>query len=235
MIWTYLLFTLLNFCTNILSIDHKALPWIKGHHGMELNIVANYLPSNPIILEAGAHHGEDTVIFIKKWPQASVYAFEPCPEYFEILKRHTAPFPNIHIFPFGLTAKTGTYNFYISQKWNGASSMLADNHLSDGLDYNDQKIEVLCKNLDEWTVEYTIKKIDYMWLDMEGAELSMLNSAPSILKTVKAISCELNFKEYRIGMTQFDDIHSFLLKNEFSLIAIWGSSQGQATGVYIRN
>jgi hypothetical protein len=41
------------------------LPWDEGRHGAELEHLMFFLPENPIILEAGAHNGEDTVNFIK--------------------------------------------------------------------------------------------------------------------------------------------------------------------------
>lgn len=215
------------------SYDH--LPWDNlGFHGHELALVEKFLPPNPVILEAGAHHGEDTVIFVQRWPKAKIYAFEPCPQYYKKLEQATRGYNNIHIFPFGLFSKTGAYSFQASNNWDGASSLFEDNHLSFGLDYDDQQIEVYCKNLDEWAEENNVTNIDYMWLDMEGAEGYVLKSAPKIMRTVRAISCELNFWEYRKGMTLFQDIYDFLTKEGFTLYKIWGSPQGQATGVFIR-
>ncbi len=47
-----------------------------------ISIVAPFLPSNPYILEAGAHSGEDTVLFARNWPEARIFAFEPVPKFF---------------------------------------------------------------------------------------------------------------------------------------------------------
>ncbi len=231
----FLLFLLSSVCSvNLAAMDYSHLPWISGFHGAELDIVKKFLPKNPVILEAGARRGEDTVVFIKKWPRATIYAFEPCPQYYEQLKHVTSGISNIHIFPIGLFTTSGSYIFHVSEAWDGASSLLADNHIPNGLDYNDHQIQVICKNLDEWALENNVKKIDYMWLDMEGAELYVLKSAPNILSTVKVISCELNFVEYRKGMTLFQDIYDFLLINNFELHAIWGTL-GQATGVFVKS
>lgn len=228
----YIIFFLVS---NIYSHNFDNLPWdSNGFHGLELSIVEGFLPADPIILEAGAHHGEDTVTFIKRWPNAVIYAFEPCPQYYRKLKETTLGYNNIHIFPYGLFSTSGTYTFQASNNWDGASSLFEDNHLPIGLDYDDQQIEVSCKNLDEWAQEHNVTKIDYMWLDMEGAEGYVLKSSPKIMRTVRAISCELNFWEYRKGMTLFQDIYDFLTQEGFVLYKIWGSPLGQATGVFIR-
>jgi len=44
-----------------------------------VDIVAPYLPANPVIIEAGAFNGSDTIKLAKKWPQATIHAFEPVP------------------------------------------------------------------------------------------------------------------------------------------------------------
>ena len=40
-------------------------------------LIKQYLPINPVVIEAGAHIGTDTVEFSKIWPKGSIYAFEP--------------------------------------------------------------------------------------------------------------------------------------------------------------
>lgn len=212
-----------------------SLPWEpRGYHGLELKLVKEFLPKNPIILEAGAHHGEDTVIMAATWPEATIFAFEPSPGDFAMLQTAVSNFPNIYIFQLGLFSQTGFYRFYVSQ-CNGCSSLLEDNHLPNGLDYGDQPVQVYCKNLDEWAEENDVSKIDYMWLDMEGAELYVLNSSPRILSTVHVISCEINFFYYRKGVSQFRDLYNFLTEKGFKLYKIWGSPTHQATGVFVRD
>lgn len=49
--------------------------------------IAQFLPPNPIIIEAGAHIGRDTKKMARQWPNAHIHAFEPVPALFEILKK----------------------------------------------------------------------------------------------------------------------------------------------------
>lgn len=234
----HLLFALTMIFSRVNAIDD--LPWVKdGHPGLELEIVRPFLPEDPVILEAGGHYGEDTVVMAKKWPSSTIYTFEPCPTYYSRLEQTVASFPNIHSFPFGLYSKTGEHVFHVSRNWDGASSVLEDNYLPVTI-YDDYQIMVYLKNLDEWAKETHIDHIDYMWLDMEGAELAVLKSSPEILKNVRAISLELNYREFRKGMPHFQEVKDFLCGQGFTLYKIWGLQGGepgtwQSTGVFIRS
>lgn len=218
------------------AVDIASLPWDNSlHDGDELQIAKSFLPENPTILEAGACGGEDTQNFVKVWPKCSVHAFEPVPHFFERLSANVARYSNIKIY-FGLFSTTGTYQFNLCQGSTpgGASSLFPSAGLPE-CQYDERPISIHCKNLDEWAVENNIRAIDYMWLDMEGAEYYVLSSAPNILKTVKVISCELNFREFRKGMTQFSDLYNFLIDEGFSLHKIWGSPTWQGIGIFIRS
>jgi len=236
----------MKFCRNLIlvlstfvgiraHIDLKSLPWIDGHDGDELTWVKTFLPENPVILEAGACGGEDTVNFPKVWPECTVHAFEPVPAFFETLKKSVHNLSNVHLYNFGLFTKTGEYKFYLCQGQTpgGASSLFPSAGMPE-CQYDERPISIFCKNLDEWAQEYMVDHIDYMWLDMEGAEYYVLSSAPRMLKTVRVITCELNFREFRKKMTQFEDLYNFLTKEGFVLYKIWGSPTWQAVGIFIR-
>lgn len=237
LIYLFPIFLLFFAQNTFATLDPKTLPWVvDGRDGDELQLVKPFLPKKPVILEAGACGGEDTVNFPKIWPRCVVHAFEPVPPFFNNLKKHTVTLQNVHIYPFGLFAKTGSYTFYLCQGKTpgGASSLFPSANLPE-CPYDERPTTIFCKNLDEWAQENQVDHIDYLWLDMEGAEFSVLSAAPVILKTVRAISCELNFKKFRVDMPQFEDLYNFLTQNGFALYKIWGSPTWQAIGVFIRS
>lgn len=198
-----------------------------------LPLVARFLPTNPNILEAGAHKGEDTVLLAKHWERGFVFAFEPVPKFFsnieQNVKKHKVS--NVKAFPIGLFSSSGDHTFYYSLQCDAASSFLPDNGV---VAYNDITMTLPCKNLDEWAVENSVDHIDFMWLDMEGAEYYMLSSAPKILKTTKVILTEINFREFRKGSTQYDILKNYLESQGFVLHMIWGSPLWQATGLFVK-
>ena len=50
--------------------------------------IKQFLPKNPVIVEAGAHIGRDTLKMHAIWPQATIHAFEPVPPLFKQLKKN---------------------------------------------------------------------------------------------------------------------------------------------------
>ncbi len=198
-----------------------------------LSLVSSFLPSNPNILEAGAHSGEDTILLASFWPNGHVFAFEPVPKFFDNLQVNVEKFrlTNVSCYPFGLFSTSGDHVFYYSQNCGGASSFLPDNGV---VDYDDVAVILPCMNLDEWAHENHVDQIDFMWLDMEGAEYHVLSTAPETLRKTKVILTEINFREFRTGSTQYYTLKNLLESQGFVLHKIWGNPQWQATGLFIR-
>lgn len=205
-------------------------------HAKELAIIKDLLPENPIVLEAGAHYGEDTIILSKMWPKGKILAFEPYPVAFEELKKHVKNQTNVRIFPYGLFSKTTEISFWVNPKGDGASSILEDNRLPETIDYytGSYQISIFCMNLDEWAQKEGVTHFDYMWLDLEGVELQVLSSAPNILKTVQVISAEVNFLRFRKETTLFSELDSFLTNQGFVLYKLLSTPGLQATAIYVR-
>ena len=51
-----------------------------------------------IVIDAGANMGVFSVLVASKYPNAIIYAFEPTPETFSILKKNAEQYPNIKVF-----------------------------------------------------------------------------------------------------------------------------------------
>ena len=56
----------------------------KKFHNIK-NLIRN---KQPIIIEIGAHYGEDTLRFKHIFPNATLHCFEPDPRNIEIFKKH---------------------------------------------------------------------------------------------------------------------------------------------------
>ena len=77
---------------------------------------------------------------------------------------------------------------------------------------------VKCTSLHDWAFEHSIKHIDFMWLDMEGNELTTLKNDPVLLKTVKVIFIELNNKEFRIGTPHYNTVKQWIEQQGFTSV-----------------
>lgn len=239
-------------------MNYDSLPWVLLPDGTRkineesydvINFVKPYLPENPIILEAGASTGEDTMRFKEIWPKSQIFCFEPVPSLYEKLFNRVSKIPGITVHGCALSNVYGEQKFNIA-KSNEISSLFPDNFLNvdipqdvldsvnmkkeDAHDYGDNESVVNCTTINDWFyLSGYIKQIDFMWLDTEGAELKILQGASNILSRVKVVSCELNFQQFRKGAVMFDELYDFMIKNNFELKYIWGRDNWQGTGIFI--
>lgn len=64
-----------------------------------IETLKQFLPGNPVIVEAGAFDGNDTAKMALQWPQGIIHAFEPLPEIYERLLKTLHNFPSLGIIP----------------------------------------------------------------------------------------------------------------------------------------
>jgi len=178
------------------------------------------LPSNPRIIDCGAHVGADSIELARLFPASKVYSFEPVPDLYKALLHNTRKFKNINTYQLALSSKNGTAKMFISSGDSDASSSLnrpAD-HLADhpGVQFN-QELEVKTVSLDGWARDNGIDSIDFLWLDMQGHELEMLKSSTEILPRVQVIHTEVSVRESYAGVTTYQAYRDWLKNAGFVL------------------
>src|SRR5438045_3440309 len=87
---------------------------LKPHQS--LGLVQTYLSDNPVIIEAGAYDGRETIRLARIWPNGVIHSFEPVPELFEKLEANTTHLANVHCHQLALSDSTGTAPLHISEK-----------------------------------------------------------------------------------------------------------------------
>ncbi len=208
----------------------------------KLDYLREYLPSNPVIVEAGAHYGDDTLRFIEKWPDSTIYSFEPNPHAYHELCENTQDNPQVHRIPYALGTQIEMVPFHVChgtegnqpELYEGASSLLESSDAM-RIHYQGPQILVPCTTLDHWCNVTQVKSIDLLWLDLEGMELQVLKNSQEILKTVRALFIEINFYPFRKEMTLFYDLKAFLEMNGFRLLAQWYDPGLQGNAIFVNN
>lgn len=188
-------------------------------------ILAKILPANGSFLEAGAFNGKDTLILAQHFPQATIHAFEPLPEIYSQLIKNTHAISTIQTYPVALSDKKGIAIFYVADhpkrpgKICQAGSLLApQDRLAHSPITYPHTTQVPTTTINEWASENDIKKIDFMWLDLQGLELAVLKASPQILKTVTALYVELNFIQAYEGQPSATELHDWLVGQGFILV-----------------
>jgi len=156
------------------------LPLTKNHRYdlLTKKIIRRCCHEKSNCVDVGAHRGEVLHWFLKDAPHGTHFAFEPLPFLFKFLKRKYRSKANCKLYPIALYDEKGTasFNYVIS---NPAYSGLKKRSY-DTKNERDTTIEVETDVLDN--IIPSNLKIDFMKLDVEGAELNVLKGAKRILK-----------------------------------------------------
>lgn len=190
-----------------------------------IEILKQFLPENPVIVEAGAFDGNDTIKMCLQWPMSTVHAFEPVPEIYQRLLKNTSKFSNICYYPFALSDHNGTALFHISERPTrpGIASQAGSLHapkerlLKSPLIFP-RTIYVNTITLDEWTVKNNITTIDLLWLDTQGHELAILKAAPRMITHINVIVAEVSFIESYQSQPLYEEVVAWLQQHGFEYV-----------------
>jgi len=161
-----------------------------------------------IFFDIGACEAEDSIRYARRFPRARIFAFEPLPSNQQLIRanlqaHHTG---SVELVPLALSQKTGTATFHVSsgqpaepttdKQWNygnKSSSLLAPatgDPMYGWVEFK-ETITVPTTTLEEFCRERGIGRIDFIHMDVQGAELLVLEGAGPKLRDVTALWLEV--------------------------------------------
>lgn len=145
------------------------------------------------IIDIGAGIGDFAILSAKRFPGATVYAFEPIPSSYSLLTANVAAnkVQNIRTLPLAIFAKSGSRILQTAGReavqygyWG------KDTEPSNG-------IRVEGKALGEVFEEFHIEECGFLKIDCEGGEYEiLLSAADSVLRSIQRISLEYHEGEF---------------------------------------
>ena len=165
--------------------------------GPQLKEFLSTLKQIDTVVEIGANNGEDSEILFNLFNPSKFIAIEPDPHNIEILKSRLLNRLPILLISAAICDKDSIMDFYLSDAGDclGSSSSLRKpkEHLRHFPHVKFPKtIQVKTFRLDTVLSELGISKVDFIWMDVQGAELDVLKG------------CDLNDVHY-ICTDIFDD------------------------------
>jgi len=141
-------------------------------------ILRRILEENSIVFDIGANIGWYTILMAKICTRGQCHAFEPVPFIFEKLRR------NCFLNNLG-------DNLFLNQLALGEKETTVELHTFDGLSHAHSSLSTLGRDdysihkaymttIDEYIKTNAIKRIDFIKIDVEGAELSVLQGAKTV-------------------------------------------------------
>ncbi len=182
------------------------------------NYIRQFLPANPVIIDAGAHVGGDSIEMCRLFSGSKVHSFEPVPAIFQLLKHNTRKFTRITCHTIALSNKNGEQVMHVSSgASDGSSSFLQPKeHLKDHPDvFFNQDITVQTITLDDWAAKQGIEQVHLLWLDMQGFELEVLKVSSVILPKVNAIHMEVSTRPTYEGVPLYNEVKTWMEANGF--------------------
>lgn len=155
--------------------------WILNKGALLISLVKLWfllfrMPKNPLIIDCGANQGDISLFFLKRG--ATVYAFEPDPLAFQILKKRTANYSNIEINQKAVGTNDGKINLFLHQERENQDR---DDAYTVSSSIVKEKINVNSKNsVEVEIIDFIVylnrfdKPIDLIKMDIEGAEIEIL-------------------------------------------------------------
>ncbi len=215
-----------NYLKAILNFLHFDVTKNLQYDRLTKKIIKNILKPNSVCVDIGCHKGEIFSLFLKYSPLGKHYAFEPIPEFYELLK--TKYSTKNHIFSFALSDKIEDTTFQYVKNAPAFSGILRRKYTIPNPDI--EEIVVRTITLDE--IIGGDEKIDFVKIDVEGAEMKVLKGA----KKVIANSKPLVLFEFGKGASEYynttaNDIYEYFEDLKMSIFTLkdWINKNGPLT------
>jgi FkbM family methyltransferase len=195
--------------------NEMALKFVKAYNNVsynsqtngEMNVFKTIIQEQKckIFVDCGANDGLDALVYSKiGGASMEVYAFEPVQNTYHKLQKRADGHKNIHCFNLGLGEKEETIIF---------SHLPDKDYMSSAYHQGAEAIEVECKITagDTFFNEKAIDKINFLKIDVEGMEYSVLKGFDRMIS------------EGKIDIVQFEYTHNYiqancLLKNVYEFL-----------------
>lgn len=187
----------------------------------EMNFLHTKLKADSNFIDVGAGFGDYSLIAADKISKDTILAFEPSKEPFQQLLENIRLNNITNIFPYKMILGDLIGHEYFNEEVTTELSHISTKKTG---------TKIKCSTIDAMIKMYKLNKVDFLKIDVEGAEMLVLKGAINSLKQgiIKCMIIELNSNS-----TNFNSSHSqainFLERNSYKLYMY--SSKGRLTEV----
>jgi FkbM family methyltransferase len=165
-----------------------------------------------MVIDAGANHGQFALLARHLWPTAEIVSFEPMPAAAERFKALFAGDRGVRLIPLALGTETGEADFHLSRRAD-SSSLLAITGRQTAMFPGTEEAATTTVRIAR--LESCLSPADLVTpvllkIDVQGAELAVLEGAGALLDHIDHVYCECSFIELYAGQALADQVIRFL-------------------------
>jgi FkbM family methyltransferase len=189
----------------------------------------------PVILDIGANDGSTTLSFLKEFPNAKIYAFEPDPRAAAKFKAQIKD-QRVQLFEIAIGSSDGQAEFHVSsgvppeapaseypQGWDQSGSLHAPKTHAQVWPWCkfESKITIPIRRLDTWAQEHLNNEIDFIWADVQGAEGDLIAGGTATLAKTRYFYTEYSNDEWYEGQPTLlqlsRNLNNFVIVHRFQM------------------
>jgi FkbM family methyltransferase len=173
--------------------------------------------SRPTLVDVGANIGQTVQRMVHRFPDATIYSFEPVPATFAVLQHNTAKFAGVECINVALGDAPGEATITTDRGSRDTITLGVSSNL---------KTTVPVNTLDLFSAERAIDRIDLLKIEVEGFETSVLRGSAGMLSAgrVDFVLAACDFVRRRDEPHgDFFEIHEFLAPHGFLVVGLYNN------------
>lgn len=197
---------------------------------------------NPIILEFGACDGYHSTLMLNMLKESGksfkYHLFEPNNDLLQPVLNRVQPYltenPNVKLFKEAIGASDGKMTFYksggqkvvngqVTERYYGSSSIRKPKLVIEAwkeMTFNESQCDVVCLDTHVKREGIENEVIDFIWADIQGAEVDLINGGKEAFKKVKYLYTEYTDSELYEGEISLKEICALL--PDFEIVEDYG-------------
>jgi FkbM family methyltransferase len=197
--------------------------------------ISEHIGPGKVFVDVGAHVGYFSLKAAKAvGPQGRVLAVEPNPETLKVLRANVEANRDamITVYPVACSESDGFLDLFAAARANtGASSLSKANAMHYGPVVNSYHVPT--RRLDDLVRDSGVTRVDFVKIDVEGAELLVLKGAVATLdKFHPVLTIEMEPEQLKSMGATTDDVKQLLSAHGYALRHTYGSENNNSEFAY---
>jgi len=161
-----------------------------------------------VVFDVGANVGQSAEYYVRAFPCAQIYSFEPFATTYKSLVERVSRWPRVRTFQlaFAQSSRAARIQLALVSRMNSLRNETSNNRSS-----SDSEL-VTIRTLDSFCAEQNISHIDLLKIDTEGFDLDVLKGAESMLRArqIQFILAEVTYHRENTYHTWFFRVAEYL-------------------------